>query len=86
MIFFLTYWKPIVFITLIIACFTAGWHSHSWYDAYHSQKAENKAIDSLGKGEAAIIDVNQKIHRVLSNEKDDCANQSIPARLRKLLQ
>lgn len=72
-------WKIIAVAGAFLSTFYAGWHSHSWYDAYHTQKAEIKAIDSLGKGESAIVKFNGDLDKAKSNAKDDCIDRPIPA-------
>lgn len=68
-----------------IAMFYAGWHGHTWYDGYIANKIEIKAVDSLGKGEAKIIDINQKINKEKSVVKDSCLSKPIPTNISRLL-
>lgn len=69
----------------LIAALGAGWYAHSIWDGYRAEKTENKAVDSLGKGEAAIIDFNSALDKVKSNDKTNCANQPHGAAVGKLL-
>jgi len=70
--------KLYFYIAAITAIFFAGWHSHSWYDAYKAQNIEVKAIDNLGKGESNIILFNEAYDKVMPDAKDDCTSKPIP--------
>lgn len=78
-------WKLIALLGAITATFFAGWHSHTWYDGYNAQKIEIKAVDSLGKGEMAVIDFNSAIDKAKVNAKDDCINRDMPVSFLRLL-
>lgn len=72
-------WKILAIVGAFTVTFYAGWHGHSWYDAYHLKSAEEKAITKLGEGSANIIDFNQKLDKEVAHAKDDCVNHPHPA-------
>lgn len=74
-------WRIIAAVGLV----WAGWYSHSVWDGYNAQKTEIKAVDSLGKGEAAVVDFNSALDKVKTSDKTNCANQSHGAAIGKLL-
>lgn len=82
MITLLANWRLFAAVGLI----GIGWYGHTVWDGYHSQNAEIKAVDSLGKGEASILDFNQKIFKDKASEKDNCLERPLSAATRQLLQ
>ncbi len=68
-----------------LALIFSGWYAHTVWDGYRADKAETKAVDALGKGEAAITDFNSALDKVRSNDKANCANQPHGAAIGKLL-
>lgn len=78
-------WKLIAIGVAILGTFFAGWHTHSWYDSYKTEKEETKIIKKLGEGETKIIDFNQKFSKEKANVKDNCIDQHIPTSISELL-
>lgn len=85
MIWFLANWRILAILTGIIASFGSGWRLHTIYDGYSVQKAENKAIVDLGKGEVAIVDFNAKLDKEKASVKDSCMDSRIPVNIAGLL-
>ncbi len=83
--FLLANWKIIAVIAGIVGVFSAGWHSNTVWQAYHTQKDEIKAIDNLGKGQAEIVKFNSALDKEITHDKNPCVSQSIPAGTLKLL-
>lgn len=78
-------WKLLAISGAFAAIFFAGWHGHTWYDAYHLKSAEEKAIEKLGEGSSKIIEFNQKLDKEVANAKDDCVNRPMPDGVRLLI-
>jgi len=82
---FASNWKIIALAAAVMGSFYAGWHGHTWYDGYKNQKAESKAAEDLGKGEAEIVNFNQNFDKEKSVAKDNCIDKPLPPNLGKLL-
>lgn len=65
--------------------FAAGWHGHTIYEGYRTNKTAAKVIKKLGDGQKKIINFNQDFDKGLSNAKDDCLSKPVPDSLRVLL-
>lgn len=84
MIWLLANLRLIAIVIAILSCFWAGWRSHTIYDGYRLEKAENKTISNLQEGVVKIIDFNQDFSKVKFDAKD-CAYQPISPSLLLLL-
>jgi hypothetical protein len=78
-------WRLVSFAVVCFSLFIAGWHANTIWRTYHEQAAEIRAISNLGKGEINIIETEQKIHKEISNAKDDCTGKLIPINIKRLL-
>lgn len=86
MTWLLANWKAVAVGGLSLFLLFVGWEGRVWYDAYHIKKQEVATIDSLGKGQTAIIKFNQDFDKEKSNVKDNCIDKPIPTNVIRLLE
>ena len=77
--------NPKVTAVIAVVCLIAGWHAHTIYDGYKSDKAKTKVIENLGKGMNEIIKFNGALDKARAVSKDDCLNKPIDPSIRLLL-
>lgn len=81
----LSNWKTIAAGVAIAGIFFAGWHGHTIYDGYKTDKEKTKIITKIGKGQTDIVNFNQAFDKEKANAKDDCIDKPIPDGIRLLL-